>query len=445
MTAGSIPKLLISFTLPLLVGNAFQQLYNTVDSIVVGNYVGTAALAAVGCTGPIVNTLIGIFSGFSSGAGVVVAQYFGAKDDGRLHSSVQTYMLLTFALCAVITLFGVGFTPAMLRMMDTPEDVMPAATEYLTIFFWGSSGLLIYNAGAGVLRAVGDSTRPLYFLIFSAVGNTVLDIVFVKYCSMGIAGAAYATILTQFLSAIMVMWVLVRAETAYRLDIKHLHIDRKILRKIMYIGWPTSLQMGLTSLSNVFVQGYINRFDSVCMAGWSAYAKLDSFAGLPMNSLGVAVTTFTGQNYGAAKMDRVKKCPKYANILELACFVITSVPIMVFAPQLTALFDPSPDVVEYGAFFLRLITPFYIFVGLHITYICLLRGLGDTRNTMMILLGSFVVFRQIYLYVTYRLGGGIVAVALGYPMGWIVCTSGIFIYYRFVWAKKKGEVLSGEQ
>ena len=233
MTEGSIARLLINFALPLLIGNIFQQLYNTVDSIVVGNYVSKQALAAVGCTGPIINALIGIFVGLAGGAGVVISQYYGAKDREKLHAAVQTTVSLTLLMCVLLTALGVLFTPFMLRLMDTPDDVFMEAAEYLRIYFWGVSGLLLYNIGSGILRAVGDSTHPLYFLIFSALTNTVLDVLFVKFFRMGIAGAAVATIVAQGLSALLVIGMLIRSGADYRIDPRHPPAQRPPSQKNM--------------------------------------------------------------------------------------------------------------------------------------------------------------------------------------------------------------------
>ena len=232
MTVGGIPRLLVTFALPLMIGNVFQQLYNTVDSIIVGNFVSKQALAAVGCTGPIINTLIGVFAGLAAGAGVVISQYYGAKDRERLSRSVQTTIVLTAIMCVILTGIGVAMTPLMLRLMDTPEDVMGAASEYLRIYFWGISGMLLYNIGAGILRAVGDSTHPLYFLIFSATTNTVLDYLFVKVFSFGIAGAAIATIVSQALSAVLVMRMLILSKEDYRVDLRALRLDGTTLKRI---------------------------------------------------------------------------------------------------------------------------------------------------------------------------------------------------------------------
>ena len=430
MTYGSIPRLLITFAIPLLIGNLFQQLYNTVDSIVVGNFVSKQALAAVGCSTPIINMLIGVFMGFSSGAGVVISQYYGAKDGEKLHDAVQTAITLTLILCAVLTAVGVTAAPFLLRMMDTPADVFPEAVEYLRIFFWGMTGTLLYNMGAGVLRAVGDSTRPLYFLIFSTLLNTALDVLFVRFFAWGIAGAAWATVISQCISALLVMLLLSRAKTDYRVDYRHLGIRGRILRKILAIGLPSALQLGITAFSNVFVQSYINRFDSSAMAGWAAYLKIDSFAMLPMMSLSLSITTFVGQNLGAGNRDRAISAPKLAMKMGLAVMVVILTPLMIFAPQLVRLFNGDPEVLRFGTWFIRVISPFYLTFSANQVYMGALRGAGNTRSPMFISLGSFVVFRQIYLFVSYRLGGGLLAVTLGYPAGWILCSVLLYFYYH---------------
>ncbi len=436
MTVGSIPKLLITFALPLMVGNVFQQLYNTVDSIIVGNFVSKQALAAVGCTGPIINTLIGIFVGLSGGAGVVISQYYGAKDRERLHRAVQTTIALTGVMCVLLTALGVWMTPFMLRLMDTPPDVLGAASEYLRIYFWGISGMLVYNIGAGILRAVGDSTHPLYFLIFSATTNTVLDFLFVKVFSWGIAGAAIATVAAQLLSAILVMRMLMASDADYRIDLQAIGFDLPILKRICQIGIPTSLQMGVTAVSNVFVQSYINRFESSCMAGWAAYNKLDAFAMLPLMGFSIAVTTFVGQNFGAGKLDRAHKGPLYGLAIGTVIMVVILTPMMLFAPTLVRLFNQEAEVIAFGTLFLRMITPFYLLCTVNQIYSGALRGVGDTRATMFIMLFSFVLFRQFYLYTAWHLGGGIRAIALGYPMGWIMCSLVILVYY-YCFASRK--------
>ena len=286
MTEGSIVRQIILFSLPLMLGNVFQMLYNTVDSIVVGNFVGKEALAAGGSTTMIVNMLVFFFNGFSVGACVIIGQYFGAKEMDKLHRSVETTMMMTFLFCIVMTLVGVFGVRPMLRFMSTPDDVFEDATTYLTIYFWGISGLLIYNMGSGILRAVGDTTRPLYFLILTSVMNIILDLLFVIVFHLGIAGVAYATILSQLVSAILTLLLLTRTNEIYKLSWKDLGIDVKLLKQIINVGLPAGIQQVITAFSNVFVQSYVNFFGSSCMAGWSCYNKQDSFIMLPMSTGG---------------------------------------------------------------------------------------------------------------------------------------------------------------
>lgn len=407
------------------------------DSIVVGNYVSKQALAAVGCTGPVINALFGLFGGLAAGAGVVISQFYGAHDKEKLHKTVQTTIAMSLVMCVVLTALGVWLTPMMLELMSTPEDVMADATEYLRIYFWGISGVIMYYIGAGILRAVGDSTRPLYFLIFSALTNTVLDVVFVKYFSMGIAGAAIATVIAQVLSAVLVMLLLIRCKADYRIDCRDLHITRSILSKICAIGIPSALQLAITAFSNMFVQSYINRFESSCMAGWTACSKVDSFALLPMMSLSVAITTFVGQNLGAGNYERARSGAKSGLVIGLIIMAVVLVPLYIFAPQIVTLFNKEAEVVEFGGLFIRIVAPFYLMFAINQVYSGALRGAGDTRSTMFIMLGSFVVFRQVYLFAVYKLGGGIDAIVLGYPAGWVLCSILLLIYYyRGGWFKK---------
>ena len=429
MTQGGIPGLLIAFAIPLLIGNIFQQLYNTVDSIIVGNYIGKEALAAIGCSTPVINTFIMFFSGLASGAGVVISNYYGAKDDGNLHKAVKTTYTFTLLLCAALTFLGVWLTPKLLVMMDTPDDVMGQAVDYLRIYFTGVSGLLLYNIGSGILRAVGDSTRPLYVLIFCTVLNTILDILFVKYFGLGVSGAAIATVIAMVLSAIVLMILLRNTDAPYRLYILRPGIHPGILRSICVIGLPSAIQMALTAFSNVFVQSYINRFGSSAMAGWSSYLKVDAFAMLPITSLGLAMTTFVGQNLGAGQIKRTKESLKVSFTLGFAMMAVLMVPLMLFAPQLTMMFNQDPTVVEKGSFFIRWLTPFYVFLVINQVFRGFLTGCGKTVAAMIIMLTSFVAIRQIYLFIVYRLGLGITAIAIGYPVGWMACSTLLLAYY----------------
>lgn len=433
MTVGSISKHIIMFALPLFIGNIFQQLYNTVDTWVVGNYVSNEAFSAVGTVGPIINLLIGFFMGFSSGAGVVISQFYGAKKFDKVEKAVHTSMTATFIFCILFTVLGVVLVPTMLSLMKTPDDVLAEATEYLTIYFAGVSGLLIYNIGSGILRAVGDSSRPFFFLVVSAVVNTVLDLVFVLCFNMGVEGVAYATIIAQGVSALLVLIELMRTSSCVKLNIKKLGIDWEILGKVAKIGFPAALQMAVTAFSNVFVQSYINYFGSDFMAGWTAYGKIDQLMLMPLMAVSLASTTFVGQNLGVNDVERAKKGVRYSLLISVVSTVILMIPIMIFAPQFTEFFNSKPQVVEYGAMLLRLISPFYVLCCVNQVYASSLRGAGNSRAPMVLLLFSFVVFRQIYLFIVTRfISNTVIPVALSYPAGWLVASVLMTVYFKHV-------------
>ena len=438
MTEGSITRHLITFAVPLLIGNIFQQLYNTVDSIVVGRFVGKEALAAVGSTTPIINTLIGFFLGLATGASVIISQYYGARDEKNVHDAVHTTVVMTFILSAVFTLVGVLMVPYMLRLMSAPDDVFDGAALYLRIYFSGVTGLLVYNMGAGILRAVGDSRRPLYFLVFSALVNTVLDLVFVINLGWGIAGVAIATVIAQCLSAVLVLIVLTRSNGAYHIIWNHMKMNGVMLRRIWRIGLPSALQQAITAFSNVFVQSYINKFGSACIAGWASYNKIDQFALLPIQSLALSTTTFVGQNLGANNIKRAKTGANRALIIAFIITVIIITPMVIFSKQMIAMFSLDPEVLKYGALFVRLISPFYLFCVVFQVYAGALRGAGDTKAPMIFMLSSFVLFRQVYLFVISRLVDNVVPIALGYPAGWCLCFIAMLIYYkRGKWENKR--------
>ncbi len=430
MTSGDITGLITRFSLPLLAGNLFQQLYNTVDSIVVGNYVGKEALAAIGSTTSLINTLVGFFLGLAAGASVVISQYFGAHDVQNLRKTVHTMVAGTLILGVIFTVAGIFFSPFMLRLMATPDDVISDAAVYLRIYFEGVLALMIYNTGAGILRAVGDSKRPLYFLIVSSLINVVLDLLFVIKFHWGIAGVAYATIISEAVSAGMVMFVLMHTQECYQLKIHELKIDSEILRKITVIGLPAGIQQAVTYFSNVFVQAYINSFGSSCMAGWASYGKIDQFAFLPMQSISLASTTFVGQNFGAVNIKRAKRGITVSLALSVVMTVLIVIPMMLFATQLVGMFNREPDVLYYGTFFLRICSPFYVLCCINQIYAGALRGLGDAAVPMGIMIGSFVVFRQLYLLVVTHVTNSFCPVSIAYPVGWVVCSIIMFIHYR---------------
>ena len=439
MTSGNVYGLLIRFAVPLLLGNLFQQLYNTVDTWVVGNYVGKEAFSAVGTVSPIINMLIGTFLGLSIGAGVVISQYYGAKQEQKVSETVHTALVMTAILGVLFTFIGVLMTPPMLRLMKTPAEVFPEAQRYLTIYFSGIFGLLLYNMGAGILRAVGDSQRPFYFLVLSTTLNIGLDLLFVIVFHMGVAGVAYATIIAQGLSAVLVLLLLMRAKNCVRVSLRALKLHMDPLKKIVKVGVPAALQRAVTSFSNVFVQSYINYFGADVMGGWTAYTKVDAFLFLPMQSVSSGATTFVGQNLGVNDVARAKKGIRVAMIIAMACNLIIMVPVIVFAPALVRFFNGTPEVITYGTLFLRMMSPFYVLCCVNQILAGSLRGAGDSKTPMFIMLGSFVLFRQIYLFVvTHFISNAIVPVAMSYPAGWLVCSVATVIYYKFAhWEKHR--------
>lgn len=433
MTEGSVFWLLFHFALPLLAGNIFQQLYNMVDTWVVGNYVSNEAFSAVGTVTPIINMLIGAFLGLSSGAGVVISQYYGAKNYDKVRDTVHTAIALTVLLTVAFTALGVGMTPTMLRFMKTPEEVFGQSSAYLTIYFAGMVGLLFYNMGAGILRAVGDSRRPFYYLVAAAVINTVLDLVFVIVFQMGVRGVAYATIIAQAISASLTILTLIRTDSCVHLDVRRVKLDREILAQIIRVGIPAALQMAVTAFSNVFVQSYINQFGANCMGGWTAYTKVDQLIFLPMQSLALAATTFVGQNLGKGQTERAQKGVRTSLAMAMAVTLVVSAAVIFSAPYLVAFFNDKPEVIAFGTLFLRHLTPFYIICCINQVYSGALRGAGNSRAPMLIMLGAFVVFRQCYLYIVSRfISNTILPLAMGYPAGWLVCSVITLTYYRRV-------------
>ena len=437
MTEGTIWKHLVKFAFPLFIGNIFQQLYNTVDSIVVGNFVGADALGAVTSTIPIVITLIGLAIGFTMGSSVVISQYFGAKDTENLRKSTHTATAAMFLLSLVFAGTGYLVTPGLLRMMNTPESVFREAVVYLRIFSLGLTGTIMYNMGSAILRAVGDSKRPLYFLILASILNIFLDLLFVIKFSLGVAGVAYATIISQFVSGIIIFWILFRSHELHSLRWREMSIDRRILRQIISVGLPAGLQMAVTSFSNVFVQAYINAYGAASTAGWGIYSRIDAFVILPTQSMAMSVTTFVGQNAGARRPDRIHKglltglCLSWS----LSAFIITM--LYIFAPYIAGLFNQDAAVLGFAVLFIRLNSIFDPVNATNQIEAGALRGVGDSRTPMVIMLMSFVVLRQIYLFIISRLTDSIYFIAIGYPIGWFVCTALMTLHiFRIGWEKR---------
>lgn len=430
MTEGKIWKKLLLFSIPLMMGSFFQQLYNTADSIIVGNYVGKEALAAIGTTDNLINTFIGFFMGLSTGAGIIISQYFGAKDEKNVQIAINTTIGLTFVMSVICTVCALGFRTQMLKLMNTPAEVFVQADAYLRIYFLGVTGLLFYNMGAGILRAVGDSRRPLYFLIFSAVLNIVLDLIFVAGFSLGVEGAAYATVISQGASAVLVMIVLSRERASYRVVWNRIRLNPEMIGKIVRVGLPMALQSAVVSFSNVFVQSYINHFGVAAMAGWSAYGKVDKFCLLPIQSLSLGLMTFVGQNYGAKRYDRIRKGIRTGLTMCFGIAICMIILINLFAESLVSMFIQSPDVVKFGTLFIHIEMPFYLALCVNSVYDSTLRGIGMTKGPMLIMMTNSILFRQIYLFVVSRVSESMIPIVLGYPLGWILCSVMLVLYYK---------------
>ncbi len=431
MTEGSIPRLLISFAIPLLLGNIFQQLYNMVDTWVVGNYVSNEAFSAVGTVGPVINMLIGLFLGLSSGAGVVVSQFFGAGRNEEVKRTVNTAVIMTFVLSVVMTVLGLLLKPFLLSLMKTPPEVYAEANRYLSIYFSGVAGLLFYNIGASILQGTGDSRRPFYFLATAAVLNIILDLVFVLVFGMGVEGVAYATIISQGISAVLTVTTLMRTNTVVKLELKGIRFHADIFSRIVRIGIPAALQMAIISFSNIFVQSYINQFGANVMSGWTAYSKIDALMMLPMQSIALATTTFVGQNVGVKRFERAAQGVRVSIMMTFIATVIPMVPVMVFAPGLVSFFNAKPEVIAAGTMFLRWISPFYVMSCPSSVYTSALRGSGNTKVPMVIQIFSYVAFRQVYLYIMSNfISNQPIPVAMGYPAGWMLCTLLMYLYYK---------------
>lgn len=440
MTRGGIVALLLNFAAPLLLGNIFQQLYNTVDTWVVGNYVGKNAFSAVGTLSPIINTIIGFFIGFSNGACVIISRHFGAGDKEKVQRSVHTFVAVTLILCVVFTILGIALTPLMLDLIKSPAEVRSEQYTYLSIYFAGVTGLLLYNMGSAILRAVGNSVYPFLFLVVSALLNTAMDLVFVIAFDMGTAGVAYATIAAQLVSAILVMAMLFKTDSSVRVRLKSLHIDKSILGGIFRIGLPAALQMSVTAFSNIFVQSYINFFGADCMGGWTAYSKIDQLLFLPMNSLSLATQTFVGQNLGRKLTDRTRRGVRTSLFMSMLCTAVLIIPVVAFAPSLVRFFidESEAGVIHYGTLFLRMISPFYVMCCLNQIYGGALRGAGEAKVSMVIMLGSFVLFRQIYLFVVSNyVSNTVVAISLGYPFGWLLCSILMLVFYKRIFKDER--------
>ena len=429
ITEGSIAGQLLLFFFPILFGTFFQQLYNTTDAVIVGNFVGKEALASVG--GPaatIINLLVGFFVGLSSGATVIISQHYGSGNARKIGEAVHTAIALAIAGGAVIMFLGIAVARFALTAMRTPADILELSLTYMRIYFCGLIPSMLYNMGSGILRAVGDSRRPLYFLIASCIINIVLDLFFVVTLKLGVAGVGIATVLSQTLSAAMTVFALMHTSESYRLSLRKIRFYKNHLLNIVRIGLPSGLQSAMYSVSNLLVQSSVNSFGTDTVAAWTAYSKVDSMFWMIMGAYGISITTFAGQNYGAGKYDRIKKSVRICLCMAAATSVLLSVIVLNFGDTILLLFTQDAHVIEISMDIMRVIIPTYI------TYICIeilsgtCRGCGDAFIPMMLTCFGVCVLRITWVLAAVPLRREISTVAFSYPLTWTV-TSILFILY----------------
>ena len=438
ITEGVIWKQLLIFFFPLLFGTFFQQLYTTVDAIVVGKVVGKEALSAVGgTTGTLINLFVGFFIGISTGATVTISQYYGGKQEKEVSKAVHSAIALAIVGGVIIMLIGIIGAPVALQWMDTPEDIMPYSLIFIRIYFGGMIANLIYNMGAGILRAIGDSKRPLYFLMASCIVNIILDIVFVIWFRWGVAGAAMATVISQFFSAGLVCLVLIRTNECYKLEIRKIRFHMEMLRKIVHIGLPAGFQSLMYSVSNVIIQSSMNGFGTDSIAAWTAYGKIDSIFWMTISSFGISITTFVGQNFGAGKSDRVRKGVKVCFIMAMSVAVSLSIILYLYGSYVYQLFTNDEMVIQKGMEILRFLVPtFFTYVSIEILSGSL-RGMGSTFVPMILTSLGICALRVAWVFAAVPVWPDIKTVIFSYPLTWVITSVLFIIYYRYYTKKYK--------
>ncbi|GAA3653045.1 MATE family efflux transporter [Asaccharospora irregularis] len=428
LTEGSISRKIIMFAIPIFLGNLFQQLYNTADSIVVGNYLGSDALAAVSSSGSLIFLMVGFFNGISLGAGVVIARYFGAQKTEELQRSIHTTIAFGVIAGILLTVIGIAFTPTILRWMGTPSDILVNSIIYFRIYFMGSIAFVLYNIFVGILQSVGDSKHPLYYLIISSIINVLLDVLFIGWFKWGVGSAALATIISQFISAMLCFAQLIRTTDVYKVYISKIKIDMDMLKQVIYNGLPTGVQNSIISFANVIVQSNINSFGKMAVAGCGSYSKIEGFAFLPIICFALSLTTFISQNIGAGEYERAKK----GAIFGIICSVIIAELIGLFMygmPEfLIGCFDKTPEVIHYGTMQIRTESLFYFVLAFSHCAAGILRGAGKAMIPMLVMLVCWCIIRVSYITIALRFFPHIRTVFWAYPITWTL-SSIVFIIY----------------
>lgn len=436
ITDGIIWKQLLIFFFPIVFGTFFQQLYNTVDTVIVGHFVGKNALASVGGSSTqIVNLVVGFFTGLSSGASVIIAQFYGARDERSVQESLHTAYAFSLLGSIAISIPGILLSPYLLRWMNTPAELIQDSALYLRIYFAGILFVFIFNVGSSILRAIGDSKHPLYYLIICCVLNIILDILCVVQLDMGVAGAAVATFFSQAASAVLVTRKLMVSGGILKLSLKKLRFHANVLRSLLRIGMPAGFQSIMYSLSNVIIQSALNGFGTDTVAAWSVYGKLDAVFWMISGAIGISITTFVGQNYGARKYDRVKKSVRVCVGIDALFSGVLVVFFLLLRAPLFRIFTNDADVIRIGCDMMALITPCYMFFIFIEVLSGALRGLGDVLVPTLITLGGVCLFRILWLFGALRIRPTVDAIILSYPVTWLT-TSILFILY-YLYRKKK--------
>ena len=429
MTQGNPYLQIIAFALPIFLSQVFQQLYNTADTLIVGRFLGTNALAAVSSSGTLIFLLVSFFNGTSMGAGVVVSKYFGAKDNDKISRAIHTNIVFSLLCGVVLTLVGVFLTPTFLVWMKTDPDVLPEAIEYFRYFFLGSLAMIMYNACRGIMSALGDSKRPLYYLIFSSLLNVALDVLFVAGFGWGVWSAAVATVLSQAASVVLCLRHLLVKDQIYSVQLKKLRIDKAMLLEILRYGLPAGVQNSVIAFANTIVQTQINSFGKYATAAYGTHGKIEGFAFLPIVSFNMAISTFISQNLGAGLYDRVKQGARFGTVAAVLMAELVGVLCYIFAPQLIGLFDSNAEVIRLGTMQARTVSLFFFLLAYSHSIAAVCRGAGKAFVPMFIMLGVWCVLRICYIAYVSHTFGELSYIYWAYPITWAISSVMYLIYY----------------
>ncbi len=431
MTEGNPYSLMLKFTLPLLLSQVFQQLYNTADAFIVGRYLGTNALAAVTSSGNLIFLLVSFFMGMAMGGGVVISRYFGAKDEKQVSRSVHTMMAFGIACGLILTVVGVAFTPTFLVWMRTDPEVMPEAVSYFRYYFLGALAVVLYNICCSIMNAVGNSRRPLYYLIFSSLVNIGLDLLFIGGFGWGVWAAAVATVISQAASVVLCMAYLLQKGRIYTVDLRKIRFHKDILFEVISFGLPSGVQNSVIAFANVIVQSQINSFGRLAMAGYGVHAKIEGFVFLPVTSFNMAATTFISQNLGARQYERARKGARFSILAAVLAAEVIGILYYVFAPQFVGAFDRTPGVIEYGVMQARIVSLFYFLLAFSHSVAAVCRGAGKAFVPMFVMLAVWCALRIGYIMLVMRIFGEIRFVFWAYPLTWSISSVIYLIYYLF--------------